>query len=69
MLYYLFRYLREQFDLTGGAVFQYITFRAILAAILSVLIATLFGKRLIYYLQKKQIGETIRNLGLAGQME
>jgi phospho-N-acetylmuramoyl-pentapeptide-transferase len=69
MLYYLFRFLRDEYDLVGAGVFQYITFRALLATVVSVLIATIFGKKFILYLQKKQIGETIRDLDLAGQME
>ncbi len=69
MLYYLFKYLEEQFDLVGAGLFQYISFRAGAAVILSLLITIIFGKRLIGFLQKKQIGETIRDLGLQGQME
>ncbi len=69
MLYYLFKYLEEQFDLIGAGLFQYISFRAGAAVILSLLITIIFGKRLIGFLQKKQIGETIRDLGLQGQME
>jgi phospho-N-acetylmuramoyl-pentapeptide-transferase len=68
MLYHLFKYLDEA-GISGAGVFQYITFRAALAGILSLLIALLIGKRIIYWLQKKQIGETIRNLGLEGQMQ
>jgi len=69
MLYYLFRYLEEHFDLMGAGVFQYISFRAGAAVVVSLLITIIFGKRLIGFLQKKQIGETIRDLGLQGQME
>lgn len=69
MLYYLFQYLDTQFDLAGAGVFQYISFRAGMAVVLSLLITITFGKRLIGLLQKKQIGETIRDLGLQGQME
>lgn len=69
MLYYLFRYLHEHFHLPGAGVFQYTTFRAGLSVIVSLLIAQLFGGRLIRVLQKKQVGETIRELGLAGQNE
>ena len=69
MLYYLFTYLDEQFDLTGAGVFQYISFRAGMAALVSLLITIVFGKYLIRLLQKKQVGESIRDLGLAGQME
>lgn len=69
MLYYLFKYLEQHFDLIGAGVFQYISFRAGAAVVLSLLITITFGKRLIGFLQKKQIGETIRDLGLQGQME
>ncbi len=68
MLYYLFKYLAEN-DFPGAGVFQYISFRAALAGILSLLIALLVGKRIIRWLQKKQIGETIRELGLEGQLQ
>jgi hypothetical protein len=69
MLYYLFTYLREHFNLSGTGVFYYITFRASLAVILSLVISMLFGKRLIQFLQKKQIGETVRELGLEGEQQ
>ena len=67
MLYYLFTYLRSAFGLSGAGVFQFITFRVAMAIILSLVITMVFGKRLINYLRKKQIGETIRELGLEGQ--
>lgn len=67
MLYYLFTYLREHFGLFGAGVFYYITFRAAMAIILSLVITLLWGKRLINYLQRKQIGETVRDLGLEGE--
>ena len=67
MLYYLFTYLRDHFHLFGAGVFYYITFRIALAIILSLVISMLFGKRLIRYLQNKQIGETVRDLGLQGE--
>jgi phospho-N-acetylmuramoyl-pentapeptide-transferase len=69
MLYYLFDYLEKHFDLFGAGVFQYISFRAGMAALVSLLIALLFGKRIITFIQNKQIGESIRDLGLQGQME
>jgi phospho-N-acetylmuramoyl-pentapeptide-transferase len=69
MLYYLFEYLEKQYQLTGASVFQFITFRAALAIILSLLFSTIFGKKIITYLQKKQVGESVRDLGLDGQME
>jgi phospho-N-acetylmuramoyl-pentapeptide-transferase len=67
MLYYLFTYL-DSIDFPGAGMFQYISFRAGLTFIFSLLIATLFGRYVIDYLQKKQIGEIVRNLGLEGQM-
>ena len=69
MLYYLFQYLEEQFNLTGASVFQFITFRAAAAFILSLLISTIFGKRIINFLSKQQVGESIRDLGLDGQVQ
>ena len=67
MLYYLFDYLHKHFDLPGSGVFQYISFRAAMAIITSLLISLIFGKRIIEYIRMKQVGETIRNLGLEGQ--
>ncbi|OGX88559.1 phospho-N-acetylmuramoyl-pentapeptide-transferase [Hymenobacter glacialis] len=69
MLYYLFRYLNEHYHIPGLGVFQYTTFRAGLAVVISLLIALTFGHRLIKLLQKKQVGESIRDLGLQGQIE
>ncbi|WP_298554708.1 phospho-N-acetylmuramoyl-pentapeptide-transferase [uncultured Algibacter sp.] len=69
MLYYLFEYLEKQFQLSGATLFGFLTFRAALAMILSLLISTIYGKRIIRFLQKKQMGETIRDLGLEGQKE
>ena len=69
MLYYLFTYLRDTFHLTGAGVFNYITFRVAMAIIMSLVISMLLGKRLIAYLQKKQIGETVRDLGLQGEAQ
>jgi len=69
MLYYLFDYLDKQYDLIGAGVFQYISFRAGMAAFLSLLITIFFGKGLINFLRKKQVGEEIRDLGLAGQLQ
>ena len=68
MFYHIFDYL-EQFDFPGAGVFQYITFRSACAVILSLLIATVVGKRIIRILQKQQVGEEIRDLGLEGQMQ
>jgi phospho-N-acetylmuramoyl-pentapeptide-transferase len=67
MFYYLFTWLDRQFDFPGAGVFQYISFRAAMAVIGSLVISLLFGKRIINYIRKKQIGETIRELGLEGQ--
>ncbi len=67
MLYYLFTYLREHFGMFGAGVFYYITFRAAMAIILSLIITTVLGKTLIKYLQRKQIGELVRDLGLQGE--
>jgi len=67
MLYYLFKYLRETYDWWGTGVFEYISFRALAAIIISLLISLVFGGKLIKYLQKLQIGETVRDLGLEGQ--
>jgi phospho-N-acetylmuramoyl-pentapeptide-transferase len=67
MFYYLFNYL-SKLDLTGAGMFKYVSFRSALAFIFSLLIATFIGKKIIRMLQKKQIGETIRDLDLAGQM-
>lgn len=69
MLYYLFQYLEENFNFPGAGLFQYITFRSALAIILSLLISTVFGKRIINFLRNQQVGETVRELGLEGQKE
>ncbi len=68
MLYYLYTYL-EKIDFPGAGVFQYISFRSAMAVITSLIISLIFGKRIIRFLEKKQIGETIRDLGLEGQVE
>ena len=69
MLYHLFEYLDQEFNFFGAGVFRYITFRSASAALLSLLISMIIGKRIIRYLQKKQIGEVVRDLGLQGQIE
>ena len=69
MLYYLFEYLDKTLDVPGTGVFQYITFRSALALMLSLLLSTIYGKRVVGFLRKQQIGETVRELGLAGQNE
>ncbi len=68
MLYHLFHYLDQYFDIPGGGLFNFISFRTGFAFIVALVLATSFGRRIIDYLQKKQIGETIRDLGLEGQM-
>jgi len=69
MFYYLFHWLREAYNLPGANVFNYITFRAALAIIFSLIISAFLGRRLISLLHKKQVGETVRDLGLQGQKE
>ena len=67
MLYYLFEYLDKTLNVPGTGVFQYITFRSALALMLSLLISTVYGKKIITILKNKQVGETVRELGLSGQ--
>jgi len=69
MLYYFFDYLNETFNLPGSGVFKYITFRSGMAVILSLLISTVFGRRIIDFLRNQQVGETVRDLGLEGQKQ
>ena len=69
MLYYLFDYLEKQYQLPGAGLFGFLTFRAAMSVLLSLLIAMVYGKRIILFLQKKQIGESIRDLGLEGQQQ
>lgn len=69
MLYYLFKYLNTHFDLPGTGLFEFISFRAGASVILSLVIATVYGKRIINFLRSKQIGESVRELGLEGQSE
>ena len=69
MLYYLFEYLENQYQIPGASLFTYISFRAAAAVITSLLISTIFGKKIINFLRTKQIGESIRDLGLSGQNE
>ena len=69
MLYHLFKYLDRTYDLPGSGVFQYLSFRAAAAVIVSLLIVVIFGRRIIDYLRRKQIGEETRDLGLDGQMQ
>ena len=69
MLYYLFEYLEKEFQFPGAYLFGFLSFRSAMAIILSLLISTIYGKRIIKFLQKKQVGETVRDLGLEGQAE
>jgi len=69
MLYYLFDYLEKEFGMSGAGLFQFISFRAGLAVIFSLIISMIFGGRIIKWLKRQQIGETVRDLGLAGQKE
>ena len=69
MLYYLFEYFDKVLRLPGTGVFQYITFRSAMAFILSLLLSTIYGKRVVNFLRNQQIGESVRELGLAGQNE
>lgn len=69
MLYYLFDFLETQYQFPGASLFQFLSFRAAIAALLSLLFSTFFGKRIIDFLRKQQIGESIRDLGLEGQNE
>ncbi|GEP49491.1 phospho-N-acetylmuramoyl-pentapeptide-transferase [Flavobacterium noncentrifugens] len=69
MLYYLFEYLDKTLNIPGTGVFQYITFRSGLAIMLSLILSTVFGKKIINFLRRQQVGETVRELGLAGQNE
>ena len=69
MLYYLFEYLDKTMDVPGAGVFQYITFRSALALILSLMISTIYGKKIINFLRNQQVGETVRELGLVGQAQ
>jgi phospho-N-acetylmuramoyl-pentapeptide-transferase len=68
MLYYLFTWLDSRFDFPGAGLFQFISFRAAFALILSLIISLIFGKRIIRLLQRKLVGESIRDLGLEGQL-
>ena len=67
MLYYLFEYLQSAYDFPGAGLFQYISFRAAMAVITSLLVSLVFGEKIIRFIQRKQIGEEVRTLGLAGE--
>ena len=68
MIYHLLNYLERYMDIPGAGMFQYLSFRAAMSIILALVIGMVFGQRIIRLLQRKQIGEEIRNLGLEGQM-
>ena len=69
MLYQLFSWLDKTFNIPGLGAFQFLTFRIAMAILLSLFIATVYGKKMILFLQRKQIGETVRELGLAGEQQ
>ena len=69
MLYHLFEFIENNYDIPGAGLFQYITFRAGVAIVLSLVISMLFGKRIIRSLKRLQVGESVRDLGLEGQKE
>ena len=69
MLYYLFEYIEKTFQFPGASLFQFLSFRAALAVLLSLTITLIYGKKIILFLKKKQVGETVRELGLDGQTE
>ena len=69
MFYHIFKYLGEYYDIPGSGMFQYISFRAAAAIILALLIVIIFGRKIIDFLRRKQIGEDIRDLGLEGQLQ
>lgn len=69
MLYYLFAYLDSNYDIPGAGLFEFLSFRSAMAIITSLAISTIYGKKIINYLLKKQVGESVRDLGLAGQSE
>lgn len=67
MLFHLFNWLKTEFNVSGAGLFQFITFRVAMAVILSLVVSMLFGKRIIHFLRTMQLGETVRDLGLAGE--
>ena len=69
MLYYLFEYLENEYQLPGASLFQFLSFRSAFAVLISLLFTLIFGKNIINFLKEKQVGETIRDLGLSGQEE
>jgi phospho-N-acetylmuramoyl-pentapeptide-transferase len=69
MLYELFSWLKQHYNIIGSGLFQYLTFRAAMAILLSLIMTTVYGKKLIQFLKNKQLGETVRDLGLAGEQQ
>ncbi len=69
MLYYLFKYLEQHFDMAGAGLFQYISFRASMSILLSLIISMMIGRKIIRWLRRMQIGESVRDLGLEGQIQ
>jgi len=69
MLYYLFTWLNKSYHFPGAGLFQFLSFRIAMAIVFSLLIATVYGKRVINLLKKKQIGESVRELGLQGELQ
>ena len=69
MLYYLFEILEKEHQLMGASLFQYISFRSAISFILALLLSTIFGKKIINYLRKKQIGDSSRELNLPGEKD
>ncbi|AGC75928.1 phospho-N-acetylmuramoyl-pentapeptide-transferase [Nonlabens dokdonensis] len=69
MLYYLFKYLEEEFNMPGASLFGFLTFRAAIAFVFALAFSTIYGKRIIVFLQNQQVGETVRDLGLKGQAQ
>ncbi|MGB5317662.1 phospho-N-acetylmuramoyl-pentapeptide-transferase [Eudoraea sp.] len=69
MLYYLFEFLENEYQFPGATLFRFLSFRASMAVLFSLILATVYGKQIIVFLRKKQIGETIRDLGLEGQKQ
>jgi phospho-N-acetylmuramoyl-pentapeptide-transferase len=67
MLYYLFEILESQFNFPGASLFGYLSFRASVSVLISLIVSVVFGKKIINYLKRKQIGENIRVLGLEGE--
>src|SRR5436305_95757 len=69
MLYYFFTWLNKHYDVSGARLFEYNSFRALMAVLFALIIASVYGRRVINFLHKKQIGETVRDLGLQGEQQ